>query len=219
MTQTRAPAAAGAVRWLPGLVLAAAGGLATGGFAAWAYYADFFRPWAHSFGLWIVLVALLGARRAVPEAVARSVCALAAAVVAFYVGKKVMYGIDYPGMPYAVNAHDLVVWLGLALVAGTLFGWVFCHLGRDSRSGSVAAAAAIGLLVADAVRRGWGHVDDAPAMAVLAVVGTALVLAVSVRSVRQLAGVALWVVPLTLLGLVLVSLPDVLEQLLVTGAP
>jgi hypothetical protein len=51
----------------PGLavlcVRAALGGLATGGFAAWAYYGETFRELAHTFGLWILLVALVSARR------------------------------------------------------------------------------------------------------------------------------------------------------------
>jgi hypothetical protein len=38
-----------------------------------------------------------------------------------------------------------------------------------------------------------------------------------VRSRRQLAEIALWVVPMAALGLLLVSLPDVLEQLLITA--
>src|SRR5947209_4356551 len=84
-------------------VVALAAGLITGGFAAWAYYDDRFRPLAHSFGLWIALLAMLSAGQRPRRAVVHACLALGAAVIAFYLGKKVMYGIDYPGMPYSVN--------------------------------------------------------------------------------------------------------------------
>ena len=89
----------------------------TGGFAAWAYYDDIFRPLSHSFGLWIALLALLSAGQPARRAIAHSGLALAAAVVVFYVGKKILYGIDYPGMPYSINASELVEWLVLSVVA------------------------------------------------------------------------------------------------------
>ena len=51
----------------------------------------------------------------------------------------------------------------------------------------------------------------------VAVLGIVLVLARAVRSGRELRAVAVWAVPMAVLGIVLVSLPDALEQLLVTG--
>jgi len=44
-----------------GPVLAVAGGVLTDGFAAWAYYGEVFRPLAHTFGLWIALLAAAAA--------------------------------------------------------------------------------------------------------------------------------------------------------------
>ncbi|MET8853112.1 hypothetical protein [Amycolatopsis sp. NPDC004625] len=80
------------------------GGLVSGAIGAYAYYSPSLRPLAHAFTLWIALLAAVvpGARDA--RAIARAVVALATAVVAFYCGKDVMYGIKYPGMPYSVNA-------------------------------------------------------------------------------------------------------------------
>ena len=204
-------------RVLRGLPVAVVGGLATGGFAAWAYYADTLRPVAHSFGLWITLVALLSLRRTLAEAVARSTTGLAAAVVAFYVGKDWMYALEYPGAPYSVNTEVLQEWLVLAVVAGCLFGWAFHRIGADRRAGAVSTAALMGLLVADTARRSYNYRSDLPVVGTVAVVGIVLVLAVTVRSPRQLGAVALWAVPMTVLGLLLVSLPDALEQLTITG--
>ena len=201
-----------------GPALAVAGGLLTGGFAAWAYYGEVFRPLAHTFGLWIALLALLSARRPVREAVLRSVLALAAAVVAFYVGKDVMYGIDYPGMPYSVNMDELVQWLVLAVVAGSVLGWAFHRIGSPGHAGAASTAAALGLLAADAYRRSSNYPEDASVVVGLAVLAAVAVLAMAVRTPRQLAEVALWTLPAAAAGWVLVSAPDLLEQLLITGS-
>src|SRR4051794_10066870 len=85
---------------MPGITAVGVGVL-TGSAAAWAYYDDFFRPLAHTFGIWILATALLSMRRTALSAALRSVLSLWAAVLVFFVGKKVMYAVDYPGMPYA----------------------------------------------------------------------------------------------------------------------
>lgn len=200
------------------LLAAAAGGLVTGGFAAWAYYGETFRELSHTFGLWILLVVMVSARRPWRAAVAASVTGLAVAVVAFYVGKDVMYAVEYPGMPYAVNTEVLVEWLVLAAVAGSLLGGAASRIGRPGRWGTLATAGAVGLLVADALRRSLGYSPD-PAVVGLAVVAVLVVLGLGARTPAQLARTAVWSVPCAVVGFVLVSAPDVLEQLLVTGAP
>jgi hypothetical protein len=201
-----------------GPVFAVAGGLVTGAFAAWAYYGDAFRPLAHTFGMWIALLALLSARRPVREAVLRSVLALAAAVVAFYVGKDVMYGVEYPGMPYSVDLDQLVQWLVLAVVAGALLGWAFCRIGRPGHAGAASAAAALGLLAADAYRRSANYPEDATVVVGFAALAAVVVLTVAVRSPRQLVEIALWTLPAAAAGWLLVSAPDLLEQLLLPGS-
>jgi FtsH-binding integral membrane protein len=217
MTGTRRPVLplAGDLR---GMAAAVVGGLLTGGFAAWAYYGDTFRPLAHTFGLWITLVVLLSARRPAREAVVSAVLALASAVLTFYVGKQVMYGIEHPGLPYALDRAQIEQWLVLALVVGTLFGWLFSHAGEDGWLGAFGTAGAVGLLVADTVRRSWTHGVESSAVPVAAVLFIGLVLAGTVRSWQQLGLVALWTAPMAVFGLVLVSAPDALEQLLVTGS-
>lgn len=196
---------------------ALAAGLVTGGFAAWAYYDDHFRPLAHSFGLWIAMLALLSAGQRSRRAIVHACGALAAAVIAFFVGKKVMYGIDYPGMPYPINISVVAEWLVLAVVAGVLLGWAFSWAGRPGRTGAVGTAAVIGLLVADAYRRSSNYPADAPVVVTFTVLATVAVLCVIVRSWRQIAVVASCTLPCAVVGWLLVSAPDLVEQLLVTG--
>jgi hypothetical protein len=193
-------------------------GTLTGGFAAWAYYDDLFRPLSHSFGLWIALLALLAAGQPARRAVAHSSLALAAAVLAFYVGKKVMYGIDYPGMPYSINTDELIEWLVLSVVAGVALGWAFSWAGRPGAAGALGTAAAVGLLLGDAYRRGHGYGSEAPVLVVFAVLAVVAVLWRTVRSWPRLARVVAFALPCAVLGYLLVSAPDLLEQLLITGS-
>lgn len=199
-------------------VIAVLAGVLTGAFAAWAYYDDFFGPLSHTFGLWILTVALLSARRSPPSAITASCLALLAAVAAFYVGKKVMYGIRYPGMPYALNIDQLREWGVLAVIAGAVLGVVFAGIGAAGRRGSVATAAAVGLLLADAYRRADNYSSDRVVVIGFAVLAVIAVLAVAVRTPRQLLEIAAWTVPAAALGYALVSAPDALEQLLITGS-
>ncbi len=203
---------------LPRLLIAVGVGLLSGGVAAWAYYDDVFRPLSHTFGLWIVTVALLSARQQRLWAVAFSCLSLLAAVLAFYFGKMVMYGIAYPGAPYSLNYDQIEQWLVLALIAGGVLGSVFAGIGTTGRAGSIGAAAALGLLVADAYRRTSSYPADGTVVICFALLAAIVILCVAVRDPRQLFGVAAWTVPAALCALVLVSAPDLLEQFLITGS-
>ncbi len=201
-------------RW----ALAILAGALTGAFAAWAYYDDFFGPLSHTFGLWILTVALLSARRSRGSAITASCLALLAAVAAFYVGKKLMYGIRYPGMPYSLNIDQLREWGVLAVIAGAVLGVVFAGIGAAGRRGSIATAAAVGLLLADAYRRTHNYPSEGLVLIGFAALAVIAVLAVAVRTPRQLLEIAAWTVPAAALGYALVSAPDALEQLLITGS-
>lgn len=198
------------------LAVAAAGGAVTGVVGAIAYYDSTWRPVAHTFSLWIGLAVVLAAGSAVGGAMVRVTIGLLSAVVAFFYGKDVMYAVSYGG-PYDVNRSVLAQWCVLALVAGALLGWVFARIGRDGWPGAAATAFAVGLVVSDAYRRVSNYPDDASA--VLVVAGLAL-LAVALSSRRA---VSSWLRVLALLpaaalsGWLLVSGPDLLEQLLLAG--
>lgn len=201
----------------PYLLAAVLAGTLTGGFAAWAYYGGPFYPLSHTFGLWIVTVALLSARQRCVQAIVTSFLALLVAVIAFFYGKKVMYGIEYPGMPYAVNADQLLEWGLLAAVAGAVLGSVFSLIGSAGRAGSIGTAFAIGLLAGDAYRRSTNYHAQAPVVIGFAAVAIVAVLVVAVRTPRQLLPIAAWSVPAVIVSYGLVSAPDALEQLLIAG--
>lgn len=197
------------------LLVPVLGGAGSGAFAAWAYYDDLLRPLAHTFLLWTVLLATLAARRTRAAGAVVGAVALSAAVVAFYVGKDVVYGIEYPGMPYELNTSQLTLWLVLALGAGGLLGAVFAPIGTTGHRGAVALAAAVALLVADAIRRSSDYPGEGGVVWAAAALGAVSLLVAYLSSWRQLAVVLAWAVPLTVVGFVLVSAPDALEQVLV----
>lgn len=187
------------------------GGLVSGAIGAYAYYSPALRPLAHAFTLWIALLAAVvpGARDG--RAIARAIVAPAAAVVAFYYGKDVMYGVKYPGMPYEVDLEQLGLWCVLAAVAGVAAGLVFAPVGREDVRGTVSTALAAGLLIGEVVRR-FDRADGV-VFAVATLLALALVLGRGIRSRKQAVRVLGWTVPMALAGFLLVSAPDVLEQI------
>ncbi|WP_410616662.1 hypothetical protein [Amycolatopsis sp. lyj-109] len=188
------------------------GGLVSGAFGAYAYYSPTLRPLAHAFTLWIALLAAVvpGARDG--RAIARAIVALVAAVLAFYYGKDVMYGVKYPGMPYLISTEQIVLWCVLAAVAGTAAGLVFGPIGREDVRGTVSTALAAGLVIGEVVRR--SDRTDGIVFAVATLLALGLVLARGIRSRPQAVRVAGWTVPMALAGFLLVSGPDLLEQIL-----
>ncbi|UUV34491.1 hypothetical protein NQK81_13920 [Amycolatopsis roodepoortensis] len=192
-------------------VVVIAAGAVSGAVGAYAYYSEPLRPLAHSFTLWIVLIVAVVPGMPRRRAVVRAVCALIAAVLVFYLGKAVMYGVKYAGMPYRIDLPTLVLWCGLAVAGGVVAGLLLDAVGRTDRRGTMATAAVVGLLVADLVRR-----SDRSGVGTLAV-ATAFAIAFvawrGIRTPRQAARVALAALPMGLAGLVVVSAPDFFEGL------
>lgn len=143
---------------------------------------------------------------------------LIAAVVAFYVGKKVMYGIRYPGMPYPLDMQQLALWCVFAVVAGSVLGWAFSWIGTPGWPGAAAAAGAVGLLVGDLGRRFLDDRLESLILLVIAALGVALVV-LRARPVApaQWARTAVLVVPAAVLAYVVVSAPDVIEGFTLFG--
>ncbi|QRP44824.1 hypothetical protein [Amycolatopsis sp. FDAARGOS 1241] len=114
-------------------------------------------------------------------------------------------------MPYLLETETVVLWCVLGFAAG-LLGVVFRHIGSDTSAGPFATAAAVGLLVADAVREGGRQ--DPLTLTVATVLGIGVVLGLGVRSLRNLGIVAALAVQCALVSVLLVALPDVFESLL-----
>lgn len=203
-----------AIRWGWSELLVGGAGVLSGGFAAGAYYTAPLRPLSHGFVIWIVLVSLVTARHPVRQAVVRATTALLAAVVAFYLGKEVMYGIKYAGAPYTIDLATLGTWCVLAVVAGVLLGMAFSHIGRSGWPGAAATAAAAGLVLADAYRLGSSTLWNRPLLLIVSSLAVVGLLLLGGRSQQQLGKAAVLVVPFTLIGYGIVSAPDLLEQVL-----
>lgn len=198
-------------------MVATSTGALSGSFAAYAYYDDVLRPLSHTFAIWITMVALLSANQPRLHAVLRSTVALFAAVVAFYVGKMLVYGLRYPAMPYELNNTTVATWLTLALIVGLVLGVTFSRIGSHDRGGAIGVAGAIGLLFADSLRRVSNYAADAGIVISFTVIAISAILAVSIRTRQQLVEAAAWTPPMAVVGYLLVSGPDLLEQLLYTG--
>lgn len=200
------------------LAVAVIAGLLSGALGAYSYHSPTLRPLSHTLGLWLIVVLTVAASRPGRTAILGAATSLMVAVVVFYVGKKVMYAIRCPGMPYLLDVSEITLWLVLAVVAGVGLGWAFHAVGRPGWPGAVAAAAAAGLLVGDALRRAVVYTGD---LAVCATIGLAglivLVVLIRARGVPQWGRTALLTVPATAVGVLLVSAPDVVEQLVFIG--
>lgn len=191
-------------------------GVIAGGLTAFAYYVESLKPLAHAFSPWVFLTALVSARRPPGGAACRSVLFLLSAVFAFYFGKDLVYKAKYPGMPYEVNVAELAQWLFLALACGVVLGFVFHKIGTSTRAGLVGAASAVGLVLADTYR-GSSSPGKAALLMPLAL-GASLVLAgLTVHSRRDAVLLLSLVVPFAGLGLLIISLPDLVQRLLLVG--
>jgi hypothetical protein len=200
-----------------GTALGAGAGLLSGALGAYSYYDLLLRPIAHTLGLWLIVVIAVTARRPPRTAILHASTALLSAVIVFYVGKKVMYALRYPGQPYPLNYTELGLWTVLAIGAGLGLGWAFHRIGRPGWSGATATAGAAGLLLGDALRRGFFYRDDIPVAASITVLGLALLAGLTRDRRHQLPRVALLTVPATVVAVLLVSAPDLLEQLVFVG--
>ena len=77
-----------------------------GVFGAFSYYGDtVLRPFAHTFGIWILLVSVVSARQSVLCGAIRGGLALLTSVVSFFYGKQIYYDILYPGPGFPYRAQ------------------------------------------------------------------------------------------------------------------
>ena len=111
-----------------------------------------------------------------------------------------------------MSLEQLGLWCVPAAVAGTAAGLVFGPIGRADVRGTVSTALAAGLLVGEVVRR--SDRADGVVFTVATLLALGLVLARGIRSRSQAVRVAGWTVPMAVAGFLLVSGPDVLEQVL-----
>lgn len=189
-----------------GTVLAAVG---VGAVGAFAYYGDtILRPFAHTFGIWLFLVAVVSARQTLLRGALRGGGALLLGVVAFFYGKQICYDILYPGpgFPYRVQPVEVLFWGALGLLGGAVLGVIASRIGRPGWVPAAASALVMGLLLADAYR--WYSTWDEDLPMGAAIAGVIVIAAMGERTWRQLGYTALLLIPGTVAGAFLVSAPD-----------
>ena len=203
--------------WARSLAAAAAVGVVAAVVVVYAYYNDPWRPLAHTLGVWVALAAAVGMRRPMPRAAAAGITVLAVAVVGFYVGLKVGHDIRWAGSASVMGIDWAAVqlWLILAVPAGAVLGLLGASATRRDWYGPAATAALLGLLLGDAWRRLAGYgMDVAVTVDLSAVI---VILAVATRANRRPALTVALTVVAALAGFVVVSLPDVLQQIVIEG--
>ena len=199
------------------MTLSALAGLASGALGAFAYYNDWLSPLSHTFVLWIVLTVLVSARTTLRRATVTATAALLGAVLAFYPAKELGYLLRFPGGEFSLNPAQLALWSLLAVVAGPVLGPVFRHVGTASHRAGLSTAAAVGLVIADACHRGFAHPREWPALSAYVVIALAAVCAAARGMPREQSRRAVvMTLPAAAICYLLVSAPDVLEQLLWT---
>ncbi|GAB3556336.1 hypothetical protein J2S53_002323 [Actinopolyspora lacussalsi] len=145
------------------LLLVGSIGVLSGAFAAFGFYHRPLNPFAHALTPWVMLAVLVSARRTPRTAVPRTIACLLGAVVAFYVGKPLLYNtVYYPDAPeIGIQVNNLVMWCVLAVFAGAVLGGVFSAISGGSWSGSAATATALALLLAATIEEtGFGFADS-----------------------------------------------------------
>ncbi|RBM10341.1 hypothetical protein DI005_37830 [Prauserella sp. PE36] len=199
------------------VIIVVTAGLLTGAFASATYYSASLRSLSHAFVIWILLAAVLARGRKPVAACVRVTLALVAAVWTFYLGRAVIYQVLYSAGDDNISLFKLLVWTCLALIAGTVLGLGLRFVGEHGWKGVTATGGAIGLVWGDILRRtGFDLLHD-PVLVVLAAVVCALLLAIGTQSPTQFAWTGLVGVLLIAPGYLLASMPDLLEQLLITG--
>ncbi|GAB3295817.1 hypothetical protein [Parasphingorhabdus pacifica] len=202
---------------VPVLLLVGLVGVLSGVFAAYSYYDDLLRAFAHALTPWVLLAVVVSARRPTRDAALRTVTGLVGAVVAFYVGKPLFYGVHYPNVPtIGVNPSDVVLWTVFAVFSGTVLGGVFSRIGGASWASAAATAAAIALLAAATISEtGFRIRGDDLLLIAFSACAVAVVLFLADTTGEQLKRTAVLVVPLVLASLALVTAPDLIEQVLI----
>ena len=193
---------------------AALAAIGVGAFGAFSYYGDtVLRPFAHTFGIWIFLVAVVSARQSLLRGALRGAGALLISVVAFFYGKQIYYDILYPGpgFPYRVQPIELLFWGLLGMLGGAVLGVIASRIGRPGWIPAGASALLMGLLLADAYRWYDTWTEDLPMAA--AFVGVIAIAALGQRTWRQIGYTAVLLVPGTVVGYLLVSAPDWAQRL------
>lgn len=212
---TSGPDRIGAHRLTRSDILAAVASVLVGALGAVFYYSDTFRPLAHTYAIWVLLVVLISARQPPLRGALRGGGGLLISVIAFFYGKQLVYDILYPGpgRPYRVSLDELALWGLLGLVGGTALGWMASSIGRSGWLPAAVSAIAIALPAVEAYQRSTEYSDAKPVYFV-ALLGAVAVLSIGDRQGRQLLRTLYMMIPAVLLAAAVLAGPDVVRSLI-----
>lgn len=178
---------------------------------ALAYRSDDWWQVAHSATPWIVFGVACGLWRSARLAMWYAGSGYVVAVTAFYfLGSVVLGG-------YSLNASQLVLWWLIAAAAGTAIGAGASWSAGGGWTPLVSAAFIFGLLLSDLYVRAT-HYHDALNSAVKLDLLALVAATVYLRKRKAPLGVVVALsIPMTLIGLVLISLPDRIEEIVLVG--
>ena len=127
----------------------------------------------------------------------------------FYLSKHLLFD------SYSLDLFNLTLWASAALVGGAALGAAGSCIGKQGWLGVGATALVIGLLLGDAYRRAHDYgVDVAAALDMIAALSILDYHSYNSRSLRQGLAVIGVTIPMTVVGYVLIVLPNWLQQIL-----
>lgn len=179
------------------------------------YYSDVWRPLAHTYAIWMLLVVLISARQPSLRGAIRGGGGLLISVVAFFYGKQLIYDILYPGpgRPYRVSFEELALWGLLGLVGGAALGWMASYIGRAGWLPAAVSATCIALPAMEAYQRSTEY-SDVGLVVVVAALTAVAVLGLGDRNGRQILRTAYMIVPAGLLAAAVLTGPDKISSLI-----
>lgn len=166
---------------------------------------------AHSPTPWITFGVFVGLGRNLRGAILLTCSAFLVAVTSFYGIRDLVIGGS------SLNLAQLAVWWLIAIAAGAALGGAASALSRDDRTSMIAAGILTGLVISDTYIRTTHYGDRLNAAVQFDVIVLSILLVYLYAHGGRLVSVMLVAAPTAIIGLYLLSLPDLLEQLVIVG--
>lgn len=167
---------------------------------------------AHSVTPWVLLGALCSGGLTFRAAAWQATLTFFLAMLSFYTVRNVILG------GYGFNKFEIMFWSAAAVAGGLLFGLIGWCLRNSLNWRAIGIAALFGLAAVDAYVQYKKEDSYSNSALWLDAFALTAILFYATRERVALSRVALAAAPLTMISYVLISLPDWIEKLAITGA-